>query len=113
MSRLSRSLRCALFACLVVLSAGVATPAQAWAQAKSGESSGKNEPVNVVLRTKDNLALKATYYQSSRGKDAPVVVLLHMADGNRMIWQGRDSFAARLHNEGYAVLTLDLRGHGD
>ncbi|MFN5297112.1 MAG: alpha/beta hydrolase [Planctomycetaceae bacterium] len=113
MSRLSRSLRCALCACLVVLSAGVATPAQAWAPAQSGESSGKNEPVNVVLRTKYNQALKATYYQSSRGKDAPVVVLLHMKDGNRFIWQSEGGFANRLHKEGYAVLTVDLRGHGE
>ncbi|MFM8286738.1 MAG: alpha/beta hydrolase [Planctomycetaceae bacterium] len=113
MSCLSLPLRRVLFTGLVVLHAGLAMPALAWAQAKTGESAGKNEPVNVVLRTKDNLALKATYYQSSRGKDAAVVVLLHMRDGNRFIWQSEGGFANRLHKEGYAVLTVDLRGHGE
>lgn len=113
MSCLPVALHRALFACLLAAVAAIAPHSVARAQAKSAESSGKSEPVNVVLRTKDNLALKATYYQSTRGKDAPVVVLLHMKDGNRFIWQSEGGFASRLHKEGYAVLTVDLRGHGE
>jgi len=107
------SIRRAVFACTVVLQAVWALPTMVWAQAKNAEGGGKNEPVNVVLRTKDNLALRATYYQSARGKDAAVVVLLHMKDGNRFIWQSEGGFANRLQKEGYAVLTVDLRGHGE
>jgi pimeloyl-ACP methyl ester carboxylesterase len=40
-------------------------------------------------------------------------VLLHMKDGNRLIWQGKDGFAKRLQKQNYAVITVDLRNHGD
>jgi pimeloyl-ACP methyl ester carboxylesterase len=100
---------------ILLLAAVFATPV--WAQKAGGKDKEKDkekfDPVVRSLETRDGGTLKGTYFQSNRGKDASVVVLLHMADGNRMIWQGKESFAARLQNEGYAVLTLDLRGHGD
>jgi len=41
-------------------------------------------------------------------------VLLHMAkDGNRFVWQGDKGFAHRLQEDGYAVITVDLRFHGE
>jgi pimeloyl-ACP methyl ester carboxylesterase len=109
--RVKRGLVCAAWASLGLLLA--AAPAAAQKAGSNDKDKEKFEPVVRSLETKDGGTLKGTYFQSNRGKDAPVVVLLHMADGNRMIWQGRDSFALRLQNEGFAVLTLDLRGHGD
>lgn len=109
--RVKRGLVCAAWA--ILFSTLAVAPVAAQKAGSKEKDKEKYEPVVRSLETKDGGTLKGTYFQSNRGKDAAVVVLLHMADGNRMIWQGRDSFAARLHNEGYAVLTLDLRGHGD
>lgn len=71
------------------------------------------DPETKVLNTRDGGPLHITYYRSLRGKEAPVVVLLHQKDGNRFIWQGNDGFAATLQREGYAVITVDLRFHGE
>ena len=38
-------------------------------------------------------------------------MLLHMKDGNRFVWQS--GFPERLQGEGFAVVTIDLRGHGE
>lgn len=70
-------------------------------------------PQNVRLNTRDQFPLHATYYKSLRGKEAPVAVLVHEENGNRFVWQGKDGLAERLQKEGYAVLTIDLRQHGE
>lgn len=67
---------------------------------------------DIVLTTKDNWGIHLTYYQSDRGKETPVVVLLHVYGGNRLIWEGAGGLANRLHQDGYAVITVDLRKHG-
>jgi pimeloyl-ACP methyl ester carboxylesterase len=70
--------------------------------------------INKVLTTSDGGPLHVTYYKSQRGKEAPVVVLLHMKDGNRFVWQAKgDGFAEVLQREDYAVITVDLRLHGE
>jgi pimeloyl-ACP methyl ester carboxylesterase len=66
-----------------------------------------------TLQTRDGVPLRITYYPSVKGKESPVVVLLHMKDGNRLIWQGKNGFAERLQHEGFAVITVDLRQHGE
>lgn len=65
----------------------------------------------LPLVTKDGVTVQITYYKSTAGKESPVIVLLHMKDGNRFVWQ--NGFAERLQKEGYAVITVDLRGHGE
>lgn len=72
-----------------------------------------SEPEAKVLTTSDGVNIHITYYRSLRGKESPVVVLLHGKDGNRFIWQGQDGLAASLQREGIAVVTVDLRGHGE
>jgi pimeloyl-ACP methyl ester carboxylesterase len=67
------------------------------------------EAPNPPIITKDGLALSATYYPSSRKKEASVVVLLHGLTGNHLDW---GKLPERLQKEGYAVLAVDLRGHG-
>ena len=41
-------------------------------------------------------------------------MLLHMKDGNRFVWQTEpDGFAKKLQKDGFAVVTVDLRSHGE
>ncbi|MBT4867150.1 MAG: hypothetical protein HON53_18760 [Planctomycetaceae bacterium] len=69
---------------------------------------------DIVLTTArpDNLEIHITYYQSDVGKEAPVVILLHAEGSNRQVWLGNMGFAQRLWDEGYAVIAVDLRKHG-
>jgi pimeloyl-ACP methyl ester carboxylesterase len=97
-----------------------AAPAPAWAQAaatKPGTSSTKKTWEDKTLVTKDNASLKATYFPSAVGKDAAVVILMHGKGGNRLVWNtaiGKSpGFATVLQQQGFAVLTIDLRFHGD
>ncbi len=72
-------------------------------------------PEKQIFPTEDGKSLHATYFKSPGDKESPVVVLLHMKDGNRFVWQGgeEDSFARKLQKEGFAVITVDLRYHGE
>lgn len=80
------------------------------------------EPTNVTFRTKDGVELTATYYPSSSGKDATPVILLADWKDSRAVYA---KLAQRLQDpkssgnrtdkkqESFAVLSVDLRGHGD
>ncbi|MSR57283.1 MAG: alpha/beta fold hydrolase [Planctomycetaceae bacterium] len=70
-------------------------------------------PERKSLQTKDRGAIHITYYRSNAGKNSPVVVLLHMSDGNRLLWEGTNGFAELLQHEDFAVVTVDLRHHGE
>jgi pimeloyl-ACP methyl ester carboxylesterase len=75
------------------------------------------DPVDVKLVTKDGVTLTITYYESLVGKEAvPIVMLTDWKDARSVY----DSLARRLQNPGendkfpsFAVVTVDLRGHGD
>jgi pimeloyl-ACP methyl ester carboxylesterase len=67
------------------------------------------EGTPVQLLTEDGVPLAASYYEPTRSS-APGVVLFHMLTRTRHDW---DDLAARLHAEGFAVLSIDLRGHGE
>lgn len=60
----------------------------------------------------DGWPLKLTYYRSAEGKEAAVVVLLHMKGESRLTWTAPKGFAEQLHAKGFAVIALDLRKHG-
>lgn len=66
----------------------------------------------IDLTTADGVDLKATYYPSLNGTaaNAPALLLLHMAYSNRAAWE---SFAGAAQAEGYNLLAMDLRGHGE
>lgn len=89
------------------------------ALAQSGSSKGAPKPETVTFATKDGVTLTGTYYKSSAGKDATPVVLLADWKDSRAVF---DSLAKRLQtpdakagdkHPSFAVLTVDLRGHGD
>ena len=77
---------------------------------------GKASSEEVTLETKDGVQIKATYYPSSSGKDAVPVVMLHDFKESRTVFNG---LARALQNpatdegKSHAVLTVDLRGHGE
>jgi hypothetical protein len=79
-----------------------------WAQAKTPP---KKEILEKTLTTDDGRQLAATYYKSLKGKDAPVLILLHQQGSSRLVW--KTPMVDRLHEDGYAVLTFDFRKHGE
>ncbi len=60
----------------------------------------------------DGWPLRLTYYRSSEGKEAAVVVLLHMKGESRLTWTAPKGFAEQLNARGFAVIAVDLRKHG-
>ena len=78
----------------------------AWA-----EDAKTTTPTEETLTTKDGWPIHITYFKSAEGKESPVVILLHQRNGNRLIW--REGLAKTLQENGYAVVTVDLRKHGE
>lgn len=103
------SLAVALF-CGVLLSTQRTAQAQANTKAGAAPANVNKDGEDRTLTTKDNQSIKITYFRSPVGKEAPVVVMLPGKGGNRQIWK---SLARRLQEQGYAAITVDLRGHGD
>jgi pimeloyl-ACP methyl ester carboxylesterase len=96
------------FSLLVV--ATLLLPAEAQSQSRAPA------PEVVLLDTDDGVRLTLTYYPSREGKDATPVLMLHDQKDTRAIF---GTMAARLQSprEGekhpsFAVVTVDLRGHG-
>jgi pimeloyl-ACP methyl ester carboxylesterase len=67
-------------------------------------------PQDVTLTSKDGMVLTATYYPGTQGKESVPVLLLHMQNGGRVDYH---ELALSLQAAGHAVLSPDLRGHGD
>ena len=89
----------------------VATWAITPAVCGQGTSAGENRTVT----TNDGWDIKMTYFESPAGKESPVVILLPGAEGleesmTRKVWEG---VAKALQRKGTAVVTADLRKHGD
>lgn len=66
----------------------------------------------VVFTSEDGVLLVGSYYKPRIGTSysTPSVILLHMLGMDRSTW---DKFAQELTQNGYAVLSVDLRGHGE
>jgi hypothetical protein len=69
---------------------------------------------DIVLKTAapDSIDIHITYFQSDQGKETPVVILLHGEGSSRQAWISKGGFAEKLWNNGYAVIAVDLRKHG-
>src|SRR5579872_1221355 len=71
-----------------------------------------------VLQTDDDWQIYITYLPSMvpekdpTAKETPVVVLLHGDKENRLVWEGMKGLAPHLQSQGYAVIAVDLRKHG-
>ncbi len=62
----------------------------------------------TVELERDGATLVADYYAAET--DAPVIMLLHMLNSNRAAY---DPLIPDLHAAGYALLNVDMRGHGE
>ena len=60
----------------------------------------------VELNTDDNIKIVGDLYEG----DDTGIILLHMYTATRQTWK---SFAQELQKNGYTVLSIDLRGHGE
>jgi dienelactone hydrolase len=99
-----------------------ATPgAASWPQNGAGQNGGalleRQAPPagaeNVSLRTADSYTIAGWYWKprlATKQKVAPAVLLLHMRGKDKASW---GSLPQTLLSEGYAVLAIDLRGHGE
>ena len=66
-------------------------------------------PVETVkFNTEDGVRIVGSYYKPKQDQ-APAVILLHMYRSDRYAWQ---PLIPTLHEQGFAVLAIDLRGHG-
>jgi pimeloyl-ACP methyl ester carboxylesterase len=107
-----------MLGCVALLAASAAlaawAPNSAWAQAPQG---GPTARVERVLQTEDDWQIYVTYYPATSdkeilNKETPVVVLLHGDKENRLVWEGDKGLASALAQAGFAVITVDLRKHG-
>jgi pimeloyl-ACP methyl ester carboxylesterase len=68
------------------------------------------EPREVSFTTDDGVQISADFYAPKPdATPAPMVILLHMYRSNRTAWR---PLIGPLHDAGFAVLAIDMRGHG-
>ncbi len=65
-------------------------------------------PDNITRVAEDAATLVADFYAAA--EDAPLLILLHMLNSRRSAWE---PLVPDLHAAGYAILNVDMRGHGD
>jgi dienelactone hydrolase len=70
------------------------------------------EPVPVEARftTADGVEIVGDYYAPAGAEPAPGIILLHMYHQDRHTWK---PLIPKLVEAGFAVLAIDLRGHGE
>ncbi len=68
-------------------------------------------PQTVTLTTYDGVKIVGDYYPpKAEARPAPMVILLHMYRSNRHAFE---PLIGPLHDAGFAILAIDMRGHGD
>ena len=77
---------------------------------EADDKTGKEDHTLSSLR--DSWPIHVTYYPSRLKENAAVVVLLHNKGGSRLVWIRKGGLAESLQNEGFAVIAVDLRKHG-
>ena len=84
--------------------------------AEDAETEAEVEPEPIlskeVISGVDQLEIQVTYRAESGSEPRPGVILLHMLNSNRQIWE-ENGFADILFENGFAVLSVDMRGHGE
>lgn len=87
-----------------------------WHLTPAAAQDGDSDSPEYILTAADDWPIHVTYFRSEKGRESPVVVLLTAANGNektsltRRIWT---EMAEHLQRNDFAVLTVDLRKHGD
>lgn len=113
---------------VLVFAAAALAGQSALAQPKA--TGAKGEPLRVPLTTGDGQTIVTTYYPvldkaaSGGAENAGVVILLHGDDKGRIQWDQLSGFRGgnetrptafpyELQNQGYAVVSVDLRKYGE
>jgi pimeloyl-ACP methyl ester carboxylesterase len=71
------------------------------------------KPEDVILSTDDNVQIAITYYPGTKGKESVPVVLLHEYGTMHNRTDFTKDLAPYLQMQGFAVVAVDLRGHGE
>ena len=106
--------RCLLFL-LPVLALAIGCGADAPTDAGSSAAPDLILAERVHFTTADTFLIGATWYRPNRqAGPRPAVILLHMFNGDRTEWLTlMPDFIPRLVGNGYLVLAIDMRGHGE
>ena len=87
------------------------TPALAASLTTTPEETQPPGGQSITIKSADGLEIAASFYAPWESEPPwPGVILLHMIYGSRADWEGP---AQALAFAGYAVLSVDMRGHGD
>jgi alpha-beta hydrolase superfamily lysophospholipase len=84
--------------------------------ASHNEPAAKAEPtkapkaVGVTIPTKDQLLIAGSYWAPKGKEKAPGALLVHSAGSDR---RSLDELGEYLFKKGFAVLAVDVRGHGE
>jgi len=95
-----------VLACLLFATASTELAAQ---KQKPKEKEKSILVPDKTLTTADKKELHLSYYNKRASENTPVAVLLHAIGSNRMVWK---HLAEQLYELDIAVITVDLRGHG-
>jgi dienelactone hydrolase len=78
------------------------------------EGPGRVYPISTVsFPSNDGVEVSALFGTAQGGELLPVVILLHDLGGRKSNWLNDTGTYVALLERGYAVLALDMRGHGD
>ena len=78
------------------------------------EGPGRVYPISAVsFPSNDGVEVSALFGTAESDELLPVVILLHDLGGNKSDWLNNTGTYVALLERGYAVLALDMRGHGD
>ena len=70
-----------------------------------------HDSIRVEFTTSDGIAIVGDYWTPlDMSKPAPAVILLHMYKSDRSAWL---PLVLALEEAGFAIMTIDLRGHGE
>ena len=92
----------------LVLTAALAVPISLPLPTAVAATGVRGGPDVVKIKTSDDVTLEASFLKPTNAH-SPGVILLHDASSSRT---QLDVFAKRLNDQGFGVLSVDLRGHG-
>ncbi|QDT92027.1 alpha/beta hydrolase [Gimesia algae] len=97
-----------IYSVFTLVSISLISSSAVFAQAK--DTKGPPKPQEMTLTAQGGWPIAITYFESSNASESPVVVLLHGKGGSKRVWD--QQFAPILQQNGYAVVSVDLRKHG-